>query len=192
MDYLAEIRVFHAQQVQPSIGEPDGCTEAEVAALERQVGFSLPLAYRQYLLWMGKDEFGIFIGSDFFIDSVLSNTEWLPELLAENKVQFSLPEHYLVFFGHQGYVSTWFALPSTDDNPIVWHFNEGFGEKDAAGVHMAKSPYSVGRFTDFVLETMRAMAKYLPGTADHHRTAREAALKREAANSASNSKTSQS
>jgi hypothetical protein len=152
MDYLQEIKRFHAQYIQPYTSSPVGCTEQDIAALEQQVGFALPAAYMQYLLWMGRDYDGIFRGSDWFIDHVLERTAWLPELLAENHISTPLPHHYLVFFGHQGYSMAWFELPKQHENPPAYIFAEGAG---------MTAPHVAGTFTDVLFEDMRGLAPLL-------------------------------
>ena len=124
MSYLAVIREFHYKSIEPLLGAARGCSESEVDELEKKLGFTLPAAYREYLLWMGKDYDGIFQGSDCFIDNVMDNNSWMPELLAENRITLDLPVNYLTFFMHQGYVAAWFAIPAEAD-PQCWYFGEG-------------------------------------------------------------------
>jgi hypothetical protein len=153
LDYLAEIKEFHRKQIKPYIGSPIGCREKEIKALEQDIGFSLPEAYRQYLRWMGKDYEGVFVGGDWFITHVIDNTRYLPELLAENDVEFSLPEHYLAFFSHQGYMMAWFNLPKEGDNPPAYFFNE---------TDQLPFPRLEGKFTDVLFENMRGFVSVLP------------------------------
>ena len=120
-DYLAEVKEFHRQFAEPYKGKPKGCWDFEIRALEKSFGFELPLAYKQYLAWMGKDYNGVFVGCDWFISNVEDNTALVPELLTENNISFVLPENYLCFFSHQGYIAAWFG------NRIYWlWFNAGF------------------------------------------------------------------
>lgn len=105
IDYLAGIREFHRQFVEPYKGKPQGCSDDEISALEQSFGYEFPLAYKQYLKWMGRDYHGIFVGSDWFIDNVPDNTECLAELLSDYHPSFPLPEAYLCFFSHQGYMA---------------------------------------------------------------------------------------
>ncbi len=149
MDYLAQIKEFHRQAVEPYLGKPRGSGEDEVRQLERQCGFDLPLAYRQYLLWMGNDYEGIFRGSSWFLKDALPNTAWLPQLLDENHIQAELPPHYLAFFDHQGYNIAWFALPPMNDDPPVWYFGEG---------QNMDAPKLFESFTIFLDESMRGNA----------------------------------
>ncbi len=153
MDYLKEIKRFHAKHVKPYIGNPIGCSVKEIKELEKLIGFSLPEAYRQYLRWMGKDYDGVFVGIDWFITNVIDNTRNLPELLAENEIEFRLPEHYLAFFSHQGYMMAWFNLPKEDEDPPAYFFNEG---------EQLSFPRLEGKFTDVLFEDMRGFASVLP------------------------------
>jgi hypothetical protein len=108
---------------------------------------------------MGKDYEGVFVGSDWFVTSAIDNTKYLPELLAANKVRFQLPEHFLAFFSHQGYMVAWFKLPKEGEDPQVYFYNEG-EEMD--------SPVLEGKFTDFLLKDMKGMASDL--MSQTHRT----------------------
>ncbi|WP_186775705.1 SMI1/KNR4 family protein [Rubripirellula tenax] len=152
IDHLAKLKLFYEQQVFPHIGAPIGCSEDEIDGLERVVGHPLPLAYRQYLRWMGRDHRGIFVGCDWFLNDVRANTEYLPGLLAENHVQWNLPDHYLAFMGHQGYITAYFALPSESDDPIVYLYSEG-REPDTVTAE--------GTFTDFLFRDLSGMAACL-------------------------------
>jgi hypothetical protein len=151
--YLNEIIEFHEKNVQPYKGSPVGCADVEIEDIEKYFGFELPMAYKEYLKFMGKDYQGVFVGSDWFIKHIVGNTEWIPELLRENEIEFELPENYLAFFCHQGYLTAWFELPKLDENPPVWFFKES--EDD-------KPPYIFGTFTEFLFEDMRGMASFLP------------------------------
>lgn len=153
IDYLIEVKDFHRRFVQPYKGKPKGCSSEEISLLERIVGFELPLAYKQYLAFMGRDYNGIFVGSDWFITNIENNIDLVPELLAENGISFDLPEHYLCFFSHQGYMAQWFELPKIDDNPPCWYFHEV--------IHKDK-PVIEGRFTDVLLTDMKGLASCLP------------------------------
>lgn len=59
VDHLVEVKHYHRTMVAPWTGPPVGCTEAEEAALCARIGWPLPLAYRQYLRWMGADYSGV-------------------------------------------------------------------------------------------------------------------------------------
>jgi SMI1 / KNR4 family (SUKH-1) len=180
IDYLAPLRDFHAKHIEPFIGKPDGCTIDEVNALEKQVGFELPLAYKQYLLWMGKDIRGIFTGSGYFLSSAIPNTQALPDILEETLkpigAQWSLPAHYLVCFSHQGYYTAWFELPKTEDNPVLWWFDEILlTNTDLFDPPLKPEPQMGEPFIDAVLREMQALAELLPQTVDIRRAFREAA-----------------
>jgi hypothetical protein len=149
MDYLAEIKAFHRKHVRPYSDRPQGCWGFEIRRFEKALGFELPLAYKQYLRWMGKDYNGVFVGSDWFLSNVVENTQLVAELLAENQISFELPEHYLCFFSHQGYMAAWFELPKASENPPAWFYQEGMEMKE---------PVIYGTFTDFLYKDMQCMA----------------------------------
>lgn len=155
IDYLAEVREFHRLHVEPYKGRPKGCRDYEIRALEASFGFELPLAYKQYLSWMGKDYNGIFVGCDWFITSVEANTALVPELLEENHISFQLPQHYLCFFSQQGYIAAWFELPKANDDPPSWFYHE---------TSKMERPTVEGTFTKVLLKDMRGLAAHLPLT----------------------------
>lgn len=41
---------------------------------------------------MGSEHNGIFVGSDWFIDSVVDNTKVMAKFLSENNISYDLPE----------------------------------------------------------------------------------------------------
>jgi hypothetical protein len=147
IDYLAEIKQFHAEFVQPYTGKPKGCRDSEVRKIEDYFGLELPLAYKQYLKFMGKDYNGVFIGSNWFVGNVIENTEWLPQFLVEKQIEFKLPERFLVFFSHQENSAGWFDLPAANDDPPIWLITES-----------NSSPRSVETFTGFLFRDMKTTA----------------------------------
>lgn len=102
-----------------------GADEADVAALEAALGVRLPADYRAFLRWMGRDEDGVWCGSECLIDDIVNNTKSLPELLVENGLAGALPERYVCVFSHQGYIAVWFEAPTDAADPPAFIFNEG-------------------------------------------------------------------
>ncbi len=147
--YLAEAIEIHKKFVQPYKGEPLHCWETEINKLEKEFEFELPLAYKEYLKFMGRDYDGIFRGSNCFINDAVENTKYLPELLAENAADFILPQNYLAFCSHQGYAMLWFELPKVGENPPVWFFEESREQK---------TPKIVGTFSEWLLEALKDFA----------------------------------
>jgi hypothetical protein len=162
MDYLAAARHLYTQKVEPHFGMPTGYSEQEVRAFEEELGLPLPEAYRQYLLWIGKEN-PVYTGSDVHISDVLDNTEYLPELLRENGITCQLPSRYLVFFLHQGYIAAWFALPKASDDPLVYSYSEA---------EELREPIVNGVFSEYLLGDIRTFAEHAPRLADFWRQAR--------------------
>jgi hypothetical protein len=148
MSYIEASQALYNSRLQPHFGPPTGCSPSTIAQLERQFACPFPAAYREFLLWLGEHREGPFVGSDCFPEHLARNNEWLPELLAENRIQFPLPPHFLTFFLHQGYLGVWFALPAPSDDPPVWIFNE------ASTPQFEQRPH----FSEWLLEFMSEAA----------------------------------
>ncbi len=142
MDYLVDVKKVYRKNIS-RFSRPKGCLKQDIRVLEKEIGFPLPEAYKQFLLWMGCDYKGVFIGTDCFLRDAVKNTEYLPDLLTENKLNFQLSEHYLAFYSHQGYVMAWFDLPKESEDPSVWFWGEGQG---------LDIPIKKKSFTDFLKE----------------------------------------
>jgi hypothetical protein len=177
MDYLAEIREFHRLNIEPHLGKPVGCTEAEVNAVEADAGFELPLAYKQYLLWMGKDYYGVFIGSDWHLRWLAANNQSLPRFLARHGLSAYLPEHYFTCFSHQGYSYVWFELPKLAEDPPIWYFNEAMiDDPEAFSKPVDGKPQQWGTFTEVLLNNLQRAASIIHISAPHTLAIRQSAL----------------
>lgn len=145
---IAHAVEFHRAMVEPSRGQPVGVSERKVASLEARLGCRLPLAYREYLLWMGNDQDGLLRGTDCFLGNVEANEQALAELLRENGLP---PPAYrpVVFFLHQGYIACWFRMGETAEDPEVFSFNEGARE---AGIR------PLGSFSHWLYSELSALA----------------------------------
>lgn len=147
---LGDAKRLHAELIAPILGEPVGATAAEVAALENSIGFPLPNAYREYLLWMGKDFNGIFRGSNWFISDLESNKEVLKDLLEEVDSKYKVIPSHFVFFTHQGYMAAWFDASMSEANPKCWFINDGMQE-----------PKDSGSFTEVLIADLRGLSSCL-------------------------------
>ncbi|MCQ4164828.1 SMI1/KNR4 family protein [Tahibacter harae] len=110
----------------------EGCTEQEIAQLERKAGAPLPQQYKTFLAAAGRAAPGFFTGTDFYIRQVDGLTEDAADLLRENNEPFDLPAGAFVFSMHQGYVFHYFIL-SDDADPPVYTYCEGKGMPRPAG-----------------------------------------------------------
>ena len=147
---LNDAKALHADLVAPVFGSPVGASKEEVAALESQIGLKLPEAYRQYLVWMGRDFNGIFRGSNWFISDIESNREVLRGLLEEIGSSYELAPSHIVFFTHQGDMAAWFDAMGNEANPKCWFINDGMQE-----------PCMSGNFTEVLLADLKGLASCL-------------------------------
>lgn len=103
------------------------CTAEEIVALEHTLNIKFPLAYKEFLGWIGNgaDDFMPGSGWRYVPDNLISMQEHALELLVEINFPKNLPKNAFVFFSHQGYVCYFFeARGGEDENPIVYYFGE--------------------------------------------------------------------
>jgi len=132
------------------IPDPVGCSEREISEIEARYGYEMPEAYREYLLWMGKDYYGVLQGTDGFFEDTYENGEDFPELFEDMPLEnYELPEQYIVFFCHQGYMYGWFSIPTLDPDPICYHYFEG----------TTPEPITAGTFSEFINKQIISMAR---------------------------------
>ena len=131
--FLASLKLSYLMRYASQFGKPVGCSEGDLQKFERDLGQRLPLAHREFLLWMGNDRQGRLKGSDWFLDDLCENTRSLHELLSENGLslaEFSAP---FCFFMHQGYMAAWFDLASVEGNPKCYFFSESTESRSIEG-----------------------------------------------------------
>jgi hypothetical protein len=123
--YLDQVKALYQQQGRR---QPHPCTQGEVVRLENQLGFSLPDAFREFLLWGGHwAELGM-EGSDFFYSEIYSLTRRIAlELLRFHSEPELLPEDAVVFWMHQGYMFE-FIRASGGNHAPTWGYFDGDDE----------------------------------------------------------------
>lgn len=147
MKYFNEVSNFLKDN---SFAQPIGCSVQEIDTLEASLGFSLPEAFKEFLYLMGKDYGGIMVGTNCFVSDIEANIKYLPEFLEENQLSnYILPDKYVVFFCHQGYMMAWFAVPFENEDPICTYYFEGTMEK----------PEEYGSFSEFMKYDILGNAK---------------------------------
>ncbi|MDO1451856.1 SMI1/KNR4 family protein [Rhodocytophaga aerolata] len=106
-----------------------GCSVAEINALEETIGQSLPTDYKLLLSRIGKEVDGFMTGSLFYYDSLLAMQEHGRALVKKN-VHFpkALDENCFVFWFHQGYSILFFKLNEGANPPIYFYTETEDGE----------------------------------------------------------------
>src|SRR5438034_7072153 len=89
---------------------PQPCTEAQVQAMEKQLGITFPPSYREFLLWMGQSPAGILLGSDWLIDDLPDLKRKTIKLMQSNDFPKPLPADAFVFWMNQNNVATFLLL----------------------------------------------------------------------------------
>ncbi|MCP1293032.1 MULTISPECIES: SMI1/KNR4 family protein [Chromobacterium] len=119
-----------------------GLSDMEVLEVESAQGVKLPMIYRGFLQECGKGA-GLFErGADFFYPTIKSLKEELSEMLAEEGMDFCIPENAFVFSAYQG-CQYCFFLCSGNQDPPVYKIDDGGGTaviiSDSFSQHVAKA-----------------------------------------------------
>ncbi|MFP4346090.1 MAG: SMI1/KNR4 family protein [Anaerolineales bacterium] len=115
--YLAEVKERFSSLDYPV----SPCSEEEIAALESRLGFSLPVAYREFLAWMGRRAEGFMVGTDFYYAELWDAREYAVELLRENDAPEALPKDAVIILLHQGYTFAFIRAGEGDDPPVYFY-----------------------------------------------------------------------
>jgi hypothetical protein len=117
----AVLRDVARKLVESGIASPQllqGCSTAELDALEKQAGVKLPRAYREFLATMGKSAGEFLCGSDFLYADLPPLRAIAEELVSESEVPLALDPADFVFQMHQGYTFLFFRCEVSDDPPV--------------------------------------------------------------------------
>lgn len=129
-----------------------GCTDLELARLERKFGIRLPSSYRELMRVAGKSKRVVFVGSDWTYPCVLELRDAAEMLLKECDARLKLPKSSFVFLMHQGYSFLMFDTEAGDDPPIAL-----FSETDPKFRIVSKA------FTTWLTDALNADSKRLRG-----------------------------
>ena len=101
----------------------EGAAEADVCALESEIGRRLPAVYRDFLKSMGHSAGRLFRGSDYAISQPhrLRLRDAAEEVLKRSGAEYVLPNDAFVFLMHHGYQFFFFHL-TRDDDPEIYRF----------------------------------------------------------------------
>lgn len=103
-----------------------GLSDMEVLEVESAQGIKLPMVYCDFLKECGKGA-GLFErDADFFYPAIKSLKEELGEMLAEEAIDFCVPESAFVFSAYQGCQYCYF-LCSDNQDPPVYRIDDGGG-----------------------------------------------------------------
>jgi hypothetical protein len=105
-----------------------GCSQEEILLLELQIGFKLPIVYREILSAIGKSAGKFFLGTDMFFPGLLKLNQYAKELLGDAESSLTLPERACVFLMHQGYQFSFFVAHDSEADPDVFYYLEDSGE----------------------------------------------------------------
>ena len=104
----------------------------DVQLFEQRMRFKLPLAYKEFLLLMGKGADYFLKGSDCFINDDFEEMRTQATYILKNSGHSEkFLNNAFVFWMHQGYQMAFFYL-SESENPKIHYFSES--EKETNGI----------------------------------------------------------
>lgn len=119
------------------------CNSIDITNIEEKFNIVLPQAYKDFLLTMGRDAGAFMRGSSVFYPDILNLQTWANGLLKENGFTV-LPLNSFVFWMHQGYQLAFFSLKE-GENPPVYFFSEGRGQRDFVKIENSLSDFFVNQ-----------------------------------------------
>lgn len=150
--YLSEVIQKLINSGLVSSKEISPCDDLEISEMEVVLRHDFPLAYREFLLIMGKGA-GLFLrGSDAFYEHLLLIQKEANDLLEENLVSETYPNDAFVFLLHQGYSFAFFRFKD-GSNPPVYSYTEG--DKSIKLISESFSTYLLSEI-DVMLEIQRS------------------------------------
>ena len=130
------------------IGQLVPCSEKDVHTLEDQLGQTLPAAYREFLLLMGRRTGGLLGGTSWLYDDLEVIQEDAVELLRRDRFPVILPPDAFVFLMHQRYQFDFFRLTEGDDPPVYYYLESD----DEIALKIVSPHYSVFIFNIIEME----------------------------------------
>jgi len=98
----------------------EGCSEAEIAAVEAYFGVQFTDVFRTYLRQMGKARGDLLCGSDVAQPPQFAEfRQFGQELMHQASQALELPDDAIVFLAHQGYQFTFIQLHGGFDCPVM-------------------------------------------------------------------------
>jgi hypothetical protein len=121
MGYLDNAKAIHTRFYPKEAARVVPCTEEEIGRLERLFGLRLPKAYREFLLWMGKDGIDFWAGYDCFYNKLHDINDWARKLIQSSQTHLSLSRDAFIFFWDPAR-SFYFFQATQGDDPAVYFF----------------------------------------------------------------------
>lgn len=123
------------KMIEADLAEADeivGCSDAEIAELEKKFQVQLPQSYKDFLSKMGKSAGWLLQGSDFYYPEVIKCRGSAERLLERDESEFRLSASSFVFLQHQGYQFFFFDTAEAAEPP-VYRYIEGDEKPEKVG-----------------------------------------------------------
>lgn len=100
-----------------------GCTDNEIAEIERHAGGSLPVSFKAFLKVMGKQGNSFTAATRYTWKFLKVYRDWANEVIRENNSSYQIPKNAFVFACLDGWF--YFFMLDEGNDPPVYSFGEG-------------------------------------------------------------------
>nr|BBH93157.1 hypothetical protein KTA_13560 [Thermogemmatispora argillosa] len=122
--YLGRVRARYEAMAGLLPGPIEGCSEQEIAELERILRRRLPAAYRELLLWLGHHHSGLLGELAISTDTLLPLQKQARAWLQADRVPIRLPDDAFVFYQRYESAFGFFRLSEGEDPPVYGHLDD--------------------------------------------------------------------
>lgn len=113
---------LHARYAKLGRAPTRGCTIEQLHQVEQDIGFPLPQAYREFLLWVGEDAGDLFGDLEDYAYHMVPAFQGLARMLVQrSEFPVPLPEDAIVFFVYDSCQFEYIRAYEGDD-PMVYFF----------------------------------------------------------------------
>ena len=118
--YLSDLKAKFQEYGLRDVSKITSCSERDISSLEERFSIKLPKAYREFLLWMGRDG-GLFLQKQYRYEVLPIINAGVYEILARKQSGFFLPRDAFVI-GIELSESFYFFRCSEGENPPIYIF----------------------------------------------------------------------
>jgi hypothetical protein len=182
MTYLEEAKSLYASSLPEEACKAKPCTNADLAELERQHAVKLPVAYREFLLWIGRGGIRLWSARLWTCRCLTDANTYAMRLLLESDSQLHLPDDAFVISWSPSGEFYFIRTNEGDDPPVYYMLSPDIEAQLHKGVRPLNMPsddllalYALGNHAgaDFFCKSQKFSTFILSQIQLHIRTTRQ-------------------